>query len=257
MGTAQFSVGAFADSAHEYLLKQWLLSSRVESKAKDLCTHDATSPSIVADFTNACLTDLQTVSSILKHLLYLSPTRHLLYVTDIEISTLVPSRTFEHLSCFLPGLLTLGAATLSSTGDLTESDRQLHQWAAEGLANTCWVTYADHVSGLGPDEMRFSREDYVFDDPDTRAYVEKVDEAKMTEGLVMGKWMHHVRQWEAAGKPGGVPPGVKDPEPVVKGERDYTMSKTGYFLRPEVRVIVMFLCVIMVYQLVLTLAPDG
>lgn len=33
----QFSVGAFADSAHEYLLKQWLMTSGSESKARDLC----------------------------------------------------------------------------------------------------------------------------------------------------------------------------------------------------------------------------
>lgn len=36
--TDMFSVGAFADSAFEYMLKQWLLSSRVESKALNLCT---------------------------------------------------------------------------------------------------------------------------------------------------------------------------------------------------------------------------
>jgi hypothetical protein len=34
----QFSVGAFADSAHEYLLKQWLLTSKSEPQAKNLCT---------------------------------------------------------------------------------------------------------------------------------------------------------------------------------------------------------------------------
>ena len=33
----QFSVGAFADSAHEYLLKQYLLSGQTEPKALDLC----------------------------------------------------------------------------------------------------------------------------------------------------------------------------------------------------------------------------
>lgn len=32
-----FSVGAFADSAHEYLLKQWLLTAKSETKARDLC----------------------------------------------------------------------------------------------------------------------------------------------------------------------------------------------------------------------------
>ena len=35
--TDQFSVGAFADSAHEYLLKQWLLTNRSEPKAENLC----------------------------------------------------------------------------------------------------------------------------------------------------------------------------------------------------------------------------
>jgi len=31
------SVGAFADSGYEYLLKQWLLSGRTDTKARDLC----------------------------------------------------------------------------------------------------------------------------------------------------------------------------------------------------------------------------
>ena len=31
------SVGAFADSAYEYMLKQWLLSGRTNTKARDLC----------------------------------------------------------------------------------------------------------------------------------------------------------------------------------------------------------------------------
>jgi mannosyl-oligosaccharide alpha-1,2-mannosidase len=31
------TVGAFADSAYEYLLKQWLLSGRTDTKARDLC----------------------------------------------------------------------------------------------------------------------------------------------------------------------------------------------------------------------------
>lgn len=35
--TEQFSVGAFADSAHEYLLKQWLLTGRSEPDTRDLC----------------------------------------------------------------------------------------------------------------------------------------------------------------------------------------------------------------------------
>ena len=33
------SVGASADSAYEYMLKQWLLTGRTDTKARDLCTH--------------------------------------------------------------------------------------------------------------------------------------------------------------------------------------------------------------------------
>jgi hypothetical protein len=32
-----YSVGAFADSAYEYLLKQWLMTGKTEPKSRDLC----------------------------------------------------------------------------------------------------------------------------------------------------------------------------------------------------------------------------
>ncbi|OBZ66679.1 Mannosyl-oligosaccharide 1,2-alpha-mannosidase IC [Grifola frondosa] len=122
-----FSVGAFADSAHEYLLKQWLMTAKSETKARDMYMRVAT--------------------AVIKNLLFLSPTRGFLYVTDVHGTQ--PSNTFEHLSCFLPGLLALGARTLP----LAAHDRELHEWAAQGLAYSCWLSYADHASGLGPDEM--------------------------------------------------------------------------------------------------------
>ncbi|TFY60511.1 hypothetical protein EVJ58_g5099 [Rhodofomes roseus] len=121
----QFSVGAFADSAHEYLLKQWLLTSKSEPQALDLY--------------------LRASTSIVENLLYLTPNRRLLYVTDVTNSH--PSYTFEHLSCFLPGLLALGAHTLGAA--LDPRVRDIHAWAAQGLAYTCWMTYADHETGAG------------------------------------------------------------------------------------------------------------
>ncbi|EKM50182.1 glycoside hydrolase family 47 protein [Phanerochaete carnosa HHB-10118-sp] len=186
----QFSVGAFADSAHEYLLKQWLLTSRSETKAMKLY--------------------LKAASGILNHLLYLTPNRQLLYVTDTSGTNATPSHTFEHLSCFLPGLLALGAHTLP----LSEDDKELHNWAAQGLAYTCWITYADHATGLGPDEMLM--EDW--DDDPTGAN---------------GRWIDHVKQWKREGSPGGVPPGLREVQTRKHTERDYNASKGGYFLRPE------------------------
>ena len=43
------------------------------------------------------------------------------------------SHEFEHLSCFLPGLLALGVYTLP---ELSHRDKDLHMWAARGLAYT-------------------------------------------------------------------------------------------------------------------------
>ncbi|KAG6828534.1 hypothetical protein H0H93_014853, partial [Arthromyces matolae] len=53
---------------------------------------------------------LKSIEGIIKWLLYVSPTRDLLYVGSMN------GRTFdhgvEHLACFLPGLLALGAHTI-------------------------------------------------------------------------------------------------------------------------------------------------
>src|ERR1700731_3429960 len=89
--------------------------------------------------------DLQSVTGILDTLLYLSPTRQLLYVTDLWDG--IPSRRMEHLACFLPGVIAMGAATLP----LSPAEHERHMWAARGLTHTCWTLYADNASGLAPD----------------------------------------------------------------------------------------------------------
>jgi hypothetical protein len=82
---------------------------------------------------------MQSANGIIDRLLYLSPTRELLYVTDANRGK--PSGTFEHLSCFLGGLFALGAANIPNAPPT-------HRWAAEGLTHTCWIMYADQPSGL-------------------------------------------------------------------------------------------------------------
>ncbi|KAF8637671.1 hypothetical protein AX17_002737 [Amanita inopinata Kibby_2008] len=179
------SVGAFADSAHEYLLKQWLLTGKSEPKPRDLY--------------------IQSVHGILKNLAYVSPKRHLLYVTDMTGETI--SHKFEHLSCFLPGLLALGVHVLP---DLPQKDKELHLWAAKGLAYTCYLTYADQETGLGPDEM-------------------KMDQwTPMSEG----RWLTQLERWEQQGRPSGVPPGLEEVPPTQE-EKDYSVTKDSYLLRPE------------------------
>ncbi|KAJ3720975.1 glycoside hydrolase family 47 protein [Lentinula raphanica] len=236
------SIGAQADSTHEYLLKQYLLTAKTD-KAN-------------------LIMYLRATTHIITELLMLSPKRHLLYVTDTTFSTNEhrgrPSHTFEHLSCFLPGLLALGAHTLplddlASLGiDLNEIGNEsmfgrsgkgymllsgynlktLHMWAAEGLAQTCWLSYADMPTGLGPDEMVMH---IVGDD----RWGNTVDGFKDGGGYL---WMDAIERWKGSGAR-GAPPGVGDKLPVIYTEserlrgsargRDYSIRKSGYLLRPE------------------------
>jgi len=176
--------------------------------------------------------DLKSTEAIIKHLLYITPQRNLLYVTDITND--VPSHTLEHLSCFLPGLFALGVNTLSGE-ELSQDVRELHLWAAKGLAETCWVTYADTQTGLGPDEVRMNA---WLDEEEWRARPKEDRERLGMPGDVYigGKWLAHVDKWKREGRVSGSPPGTRhqerEPDPQ---KRDWSLriGKETYLLRPE------------------------
>lgn len=137
-------------------------------------------------------------------MLYVSPRRRLLYVTDVNRFSLRPVGDLQHLSCFLAGLFALGAATIPNVDPR-------HAWAAEGLAHTCWVTYADTATGLGPEWVVFRAD------------------------AVGARWVDELKAWEADGRV-GAPPGVMDAAPVAPGQdTEYAVRDTRYLLRPEVR----------------------
>ena len=191
-------------------------------------------------------------------MLYLSKNRRILYVTDVYSgsSTPIPSRKFEHLSCFLPGLLALGAHTLD--GEMDPSERDLHMWAAEGLAYSCWLMYADQPSGLAPEEAVFEHfapgytDRYTTDGGSWKfgrprphfpeGFVPKTDmesESAVVERDLL--WVDAIASWRSnggKGKPPGVPGtklGVAKPMPKAKMEqKDYLPINTKYLLRPEV-----------------------
>ncbi|KAK7059746.1 alpha-1,2-mannosidase [Favolaschia claudopus] len=188
-----FTAAGCTDSAYEYFLKQWLMTGQKELKMRDLYVRSA--------------------NAIIEHLLYVGPRRQLLYSTDLNNGA--ATHHFQHLTCFLPALLALGTHTPGLK--LSENEKKRHQWAAEGLANTCWVVYADTTSGLSPDKF----------------VMEKWGEPER------GRWVERVAEWEEAQaqnmKLGTLPPGVKDVKP--EGEekaRGYTASADMYLLRPEV-----------------------
>jgi mannosyl-oligosaccharide alpha-1,2-mannosidase len=124
-----------------------------------------------------------------------------MYAGDMENK--VVSHRYQHLTCYLPGMLMLGVSVL----DLTPEERELHQWAAEGLTYTCYITYRDQKTNLGPEIM----------------------------SMVPGKnWVDLVTQWKTEGR-SGKPPGLSEPPPEKdRSKRDYSNSDAKYMLRPEV-----------------------
>ncbi|CCM00756.1 uncharacterized protein FIBRA_02796 [Fibroporia radiculosa] len=231
------SVGAAADSAHEYLLKQYLLTAKTDRTSYQMY--------------------LRATNEILTRLLYVSENRDLLYVTDTTRANFIPSHRFEHLSCFLPGLLALGADQLDISmnhldlGGLGPEGRRayellkdydlrtLHKWVAEGLATTCYLMYADQPTGLGPDEVRMlPKQD------SSRSFQGQRAKSMVPTGRL---WVNEMRKWRDGGEHGW-PPGLGDKKPVrytleemqnsktrgAKNQvRDYTLGRTDYLLRPE------------------------
>jgi hypothetical protein len=175
--------------------------------------------------------------------LWLTPKRHILF--PLQNYGVYPNdhrdRTFEHLACFLPGLLILGvetlplddlgsigvdfaalAAELNTEGQDAYRAMQkfqlsdLHSWAAEGLGEACAVMYADQPTGLAPDEATMS-----------------------TQAV---RWFDALEAWRKDGRK-GAPPGVERIAPVrerpggVKDAyetREYIVKRKQYELRPEV-----------------------
>jgi hypothetical protein len=77
---AHLSVGAQADSAHEYLLKQYLLTAKTDRKSLEMCKCCSSFPRFFPAQAKI-MPDIRTTTHILTNLFYLSPTRHFLYVT--------------------------------------------------------------------------------------------------------------------------------------------------------------------------------
>jgi mannosyl-oligosaccharide alpha-1,2-mannosidase len=116
----------------------------------------------------------------------------------------------QQLSCYLPGILALGASTLPDA-ELSPKEKEIHRWAAHGLAYTCAISFEDQESGLGPEEILMS------------GYGKR--------------WMEVVDEWELGGRQGDVQPGMGEPEPESNTTRRdyYTAYPNDWLLRPEVK----------------------
>ena len=118
------SFGGLGDSFYEYLLKQYLLSGRTDLVARDMY--------------------LAAVDALKAHLLAVSNDGRK-YVSEMKAG----ARTggFDHLVCYVPGMLALGA--LSIPGRQPDLD------LAVDLLDTCISLYLDQPTGLGPERVQW------------------------------------------------------------------------------------------------------
>ncbi|KAM8827655.1 endoplasmic reticulum mannosyl-oligosaccharide 1,2-alpha-mannosidase isoform 2-T2 [Spinachia spinachia] len=120
-----FTLGARADSYYEYLLKQWIQGGKTEDD-------------LLEDY-------LLAVDGVRKHLVRQTGPSKLTFVGELSHSRFNPK--MDHLVCFLPGTLALGAHN-GLPGD--------HMDLAVQLMETCHQMYKQMETGLSPEIVHFN-----------------------------------------------------------------------------------------------------
>ncbi|XP_067825699.1 mannosidase, alpha, class 1B, member 1b isoform X2 [Heptranchias perlo] len=120
-----YTLGARADSYYEYLLKQWIQGGRKEAD-------------LLEDY-------LHAIEGVKKNLIRKSEPSKLTFVGELSHNQFSPK--MDHLVCFLPGTLALGAHH-GLTAD--------HMELAKELMETCYQMYAQIETGLSPEIVHFN-----------------------------------------------------------------------------------------------------
>ncbi|XP_068617023.1 mannosidase, alpha, class 1B, member 1b [Brachionichthys hirsutus] len=120
-----YTLGARADSYYEYLLKQWIQGGKEENQ-------------LLEDY-------LQAVEGMKRHLLQKSSPSGLTFVGELSHGEFSPK--MDHLVCFLPGTLALGAHN-GLPAD--------HMDLAQRLMETCHQMYVQMETGLSPEIVHFN-----------------------------------------------------------------------------------------------------
>ncbi|XP_028274112.1 endoplasmic reticulum mannosyl-oligosaccharide 1,2-alpha-mannosidase [Parambassis ranga] len=120
-----FTLGARADSYYEYLLKQWIQGGKTEDD-------------LLEDY-------LQAIEGVKKHLVRQTGPGRLTFVGELSHNRFNPK--MDHLVCFLPGTLALGAQN-GLPGD--------HMDLAVQLLETCHQMYKQMETGLSPEIAHFN-----------------------------------------------------------------------------------------------------
>lgn len=121
--------GAMGDSYYEYLLKVWLLKGRSDDMYRDMW--------------------VAAMDEMIERLVLYSIPSGMAYVAEFKSGDLV--HKMDHLACFLPGVLALGA----SHGAVTGTKAVQYMTLAHNMTSTCYEMYARQETGLAPEVTLF------------------------------------------------------------------------------------------------------
>ncbi|GLD93116.1 hypothetical protein PINS_up001708 [Pythium insidiosum] len=134
-GDLVVSFGSNGDSFYEYLLKIWILRGEGGVDAQN-------------DLMKQMY--LEAMDGLETHLVQRSTTGRI-YIADYDLRRREPRPRMEHLACFVPGLLALGAHRMR-TSDPETSTRHLN--LAKNVMTTCFEAfYAAQPTGLAPEVL--------------------------------------------------------------------------------------------------------
>eukprot|EP00823_Brevimastigomonas_motovehiculus_P008446 TRINITY_DN7738_c0_g1_i1.p1 TRINITY_DN7738_c0_g1~~TRINITY_DN7738_c0_g1_i1.p1 ORF type:complete len:621 (+),score=169.12 TRINITY_DN7738_c0_g1_i1:79-1941(+) len=165
--TNHITWGAMGDSLYEYLLKMWLLTGQKNDMLANLYK--------------------TSMEAMRKHLLFRDG-EGLYYVAERMGDTVVPK--MDHLACFIPGMLALGATSGILHDERLERE---HLSLAEELGKTCYQMYAKMSSGIAPEYARFSPQSSL--SPGDAAYHQRPETVESL--MVLWRVTHkpQYRQW--------------------------------------------------------------
>ncbi|CAI4229900.1 unnamed protein product [Auanema sp. JU1783] len=128
-GQRDYSLGAMADSFYEYLLKQWVITGKVDTRTKK-------------EYEEA-------VFAMEKKMLFKSDQSDLWYFANLKGSRV--EHKMEHLACFAGGMFALHASN-----DNNRTVAAHYMELAEHIGQTCHESYIRTGTGIGPEAFRFT-----------------------------------------------------------------------------------------------------
>eukprot|EP01039_Chlorochromonas_danica_P009873 gene9873-10919_t len=177
-GDSMITFGALGDSFYEYLLKLWVQTGRKEQWLRD--AYD------------------KAMDGAIEHMLLTSRQSGLAFLADWN--TRSHNRKMDHLVCFMPGLLTLGAYT--SLEGLQSPRAQRDLAVARALMYTCREMYHRTPTGIAPEYVTFPEGGDMSAGPNAEFYILRPETAEslfvmaqLTGEPIYRQWAWEI--WEA------------------------------------------------------------